>query len=162
MASLIETGKVTGRRPLKFDSLDDILADLEGLARSREIRSLGNWSAGQNLRHVATVMNKSIDGFDNQMPGVVRFLLRLAMKRRFLTQPMSAGFRLPTKAKAELVPGPTSQDEGIEALRQAIKRLQTETHRAPNAVLGPLTSEEWNQLHCRHAELHLSFLCPSD
>ncbi len=45
-------------------------------------------------------------------------------------------------------------------LRQAIHRLQTEEKRAPNPVLGKLTREEWDRLHCRHAELHLSFLVP--
>ena len=58
----IDTGKVAGRRELHFNSLDDILADVDRLASSREIRTLGNWSAGQIFEHVARVMDKSIDG----------------------------------------------------------------------------------------------------
>lgn len=158
----IDTGKVTERRQLHFNSLEDILADVDRLAKSREIRTLGNWSAGQILKHVSNVMNKSIDGFDNSLPAFVRLVFRVLFKQRFLTKPMSAGFKLPAKAATELVPSPTSLEEGLQAIRQAIGRLQTETKRAPSAVLGPLTADEWNQLHCRHGELHLSFLVPGE
>jgi hypothetical protein len=161
-ATVIDTGKVTNRRQLHFNSLDDILADVDRLASSREIRTLGNWSAGRILKHLATVMNKSIDGFDSLLPGVVRALFRLLMKQRFLTKPMGAGFKLPERAAKELVPSETTLEEGLQSIRQAIKRLQTEQKRAPSAVLGPLTAEEWNQLHCRHCELHLSFLVPAE
>ena len=84
------------------------------------------------------------------------------MKKKFLTHPMSAGFKLPVKAQTELVPDATGFETGLQDIRQAIKRLQTESNRAPMPVLGPLTVEEWTQLHCRHAELHLSFLVPAD
>lgn len=106
-------------------------------------------------------MNKSIDGFDNQLPAFLRFVLWLLFKHRFLTKPMPAGFKLPPKATTELVAGPTSLDEGVHSIREAIKRLQTDTTRAPNVMFGPLTLDEWTQLHCRHSELHLSFLLPA-
>lgn len=160
MASAIDIGKVAERRQLNFGSLDDILADVERLAQSKDIRTLGNWSAGQVLKHLAIVMTKSMDGFINRLPAPVRFMIRLLFKRRFLTKPMSMGFKLPGKSEAELVPPATTLDDGLQSIRYAIKRLQKENKRAPNAVLGPLTVEEWNQLHCRHAELHLSFLVP--
>ena len=161
MVDVIDTAKVTQRRQLHFDSLDDILADVERLAQCRHLRTLGNWSAGQVLQHLAIVMNKSIDGFANRPPAVIRFILRLIFRRRFLTKTMSAGFKLPAKAHAELVPpAATTLEEGLQGVRRAIKRLKTETKRAPNAVLGPLSIDEWNQLHCRHSELHLSFLVP--
>jgi hypothetical protein len=160
MATAIDTTKVTERRSLHFDSLDEIVADLGRLASSGEVRALGNWSAGQLLKHLATALNKSIDGYGNPLPGFVRVVFRTFFKNKFLTAPMSAGFKLPKKALAELVPAPVSFEDGLQSLRQAIHRLQTETHRAPNPVLGPLSVEEWNQLHCRHCELHLSFLVP--
>ena len=156
----IDTTKVADRRSLHFDRLEDISADLDRLAASGEVRALGNWSPGQLLKHLATTLNKSIDGFENPLPGFVRVIFRTFLKKRFLTGPMSAGFKLPKKALAELVPAPVSFEDGLQFLRQAIHRLQTETQRAPNPVLGPLTVEEWNQLHCRHCELHLSFLVP--
>lgn len=157
MSTAINTAKVTGRRELHFDSLDDILADVELLAKSKDIRTLGNWSSGQVLQHLAIVMNGSIDGISHQLPGPVKFLFRLFLKRRFLSKTMPAGFKLPERAAA-IIPAPTSLEEGLQSIRLAIQRLKIEADRSPNPVLGSLTREEWDELHCRHAELHLSFL----
>lgn len=162
MASAIDTCKVAERRQLHFNSLDDIGADVERLAKSREIRALGNWSPGQVFQHVANVMNKCIDGFAFRPPAIIRFVVRCFFKRRFLTKPMAPGFKLPAAAASELIPPATTQEAGLDSIRRALARLQTETIRVPSPVLGPLTVEQWNQLHCRHAELHLSFLVPVD
>jgi len=155
----IDTKKVTGRRKLHFDTLDDILADAEQLAKAKEIRQLGNWSAGQTFEHLALTLNGSVDGTLPTLPWVVRSVVRLFMKRKFLTETMSPGFKLPKKA-AHLVPGPTSLEKGLADLRQAIARAKRASRRGLNPVLGPLTDDEWKQLDCRHAELHLSFLVP--
>jgi hypothetical protein len=160
MSTAIDTAKVTQRRQLHFNGLDDILADVDHLANSGEIKPLGNWSPGQIFQHLATVMNKSIDGFDTHLPWPLRFGLRLLFKNRFLYKPMAAGFKLPKKTAEELVCPSATVDDGIRNLRQAIHRLQTESKRSPSAAIGPLTREEWDQLHCRHCELHLSFLIP--
>jgi hypothetical protein len=162
-ATGIDTAKVAGRRQLRFNSLDDILADVDRLARAREIQRLGNCSPGQVLQHLAAAFNKSIDGYENPVPAVLRVVLRLLMKRKFLTEPLSAGFRLPAKAQQEMwsdSSNPSSVSEGADAIRRSVGRLQAETHRAPHPVVGPLTVDEWNQFHCRHAEMHLSFLVP--
>lgn len=161
MSTAINTGKVTGRRQLHFDNLDDIRADVDQLAKWPSIRTLGNWSAGQILWHLAVVMKGSIDGIPPMMPGFVMSIMRFLFKRRFLTKTMSAGFKLPAKA-ASIIPPPTSFEDGLRFIRQALDRLQKESQRAPSPVLGPLTREEWDQLHCRHAELHLSFLVPGE
>jgi hypothetical protein len=162
MPAVIDTGKVTGRRVLHFDTIDDINADVGRLAASREIHTIGNLSPGQIFKHLSTTMEKSIDGYSSQLPAPLRALFRVLFKSKFLNKPMSAGFKLPKGAQVELVPGPTGLDEGLEGIRRAIKRLQTESHRAPSPVLGPLTRDEWNLMHCRHSELHLSFLIPVD
>src|SRR5262245_21314522 len=94
----IDTAKVTGRRTLRFESLDEIAAEVDWLAECEEVRALGNWSSGQVLQHLATTMNNSIDGFSGFVPLPVRLLLRLLMKKRFLTKPMPPGFQLPQSA----------------------------------------------------------------
>jgi hypothetical protein len=160
MSTAIDTAKVTERRQLHFNGLDDILADVDHLANSREIKAFGNWSPGQIFQHLATVMNKSIDGFNTHLPWPLRFGLRLLFKNRFLHKPMPPGFKLGKKAAAELVCPPINVEDGVCNIRHAIHRLQTEMKRSPSAAIGPLTREEWNQLHCRHCELHLSFLIP--
>jgi hypothetical protein len=81
-------------------------------------------------------------------------------KRRFLTKPMAPGWQLKNESAAALVPPLIDWDAALAHFRRAIARRKAEEKCAPNAVLGPLTREEWTQLHCRHAELHLSFLVP--
>ena len=158
----IDTSRVAGRRPLKFNSFADILADVDMLANAKQIRNLGNWPPGQVLNHLATVFNKSIDGFRERPPGVVRFFLRLLLKNRFLTKPMSPGFRLRGKMEGELVPPAVSLEEGLANFRRAHQRLQTETPRCEHPAFGAMTPQEWEQIHCRHSEMHLSFLVPGD
>jgi hypothetical protein len=157
MTTTIETTKVTGRRTLRFNTLDDILADIEKLAQAKDVRSLGNWTPGQIMKHLAIGFNNSIDGSPPIMPGPVRFILRLFFKRRLLTKPMSPGFKLPKRAES-LLPPPTNWEDGLTCVREGLNRLGSETKRASNPVVGSLTVDEIDQLHCRHAELHLSFL----
>jgi len=159
----VATNKVQERRDLHFTSVEEILADVEHLAQGN-VRPLGNWTAGQILKHLAIVMDGSIDGPGFRLPWYVRLLGRM-IRKRMLNRPMSAGFRLPSYAAKVLVPPPISFEEGLAAFRHAVHRQQTEAGRKPNAFLGTLTAEEWTRLHCRHAVLHLSFLAldePSD
>jgi hypothetical protein len=161
MTAAVDTGKITGRRTLHFNSIQDIAADVETLAQAKEVRTLGNWSEGQIFMHLANTMNGSIDGMKFKAPWFIRVVAQLFFKRRFLTKPMSAGFKLPADAANELIPSATTREEGLQNIRAALDRLQKETKRGPSPVLGQLTREEWDQLHCRHAELHLSFLVPA-
>jgi len=152
----IATKNVTGRRVLRFSTLDDILADAERLAAGR-VRALGNWSLGEALAHLARTMKMSLDGASFRVPFFMRWIARL-FKNRLLRSPMRPGFNLPRAAEAQLLASPpVSTEEGLNQLRAAIERLKREPQRAPNPAFGPLTREEWDQLHLRHAELHLSF-----
>jgi hypothetical protein len=159
-AAPVNTAKVTGRRQLRFERLDDIITDIDRLQTSPHLKTLGNWNVDQILNHLAKAMTKSIDGFDNRMPAPLRLLMRVVMKRRILNKGMTPGFKLPSKAAAEMHTPPATAAEAFANLRRAIERLQTETNRAPSPFLGRMTADEWNRLHCRHCELHLSFLVP--
>ncbi len=103
-------------------------------------------------------MNKSIDGFDAIPPWPIRMLGRLYFKRKVLNHGMKAGFIHTGKGVMEFVPPPTSLEAGLNAFRRAVRRQQSETKRVPSPFFGSMTNEEWTRLHCRHAELHLSFL----
>jgi hypothetical protein len=155
----VDTRKVTNRRQLHFARVADILADVERLNQG-PIKPLGNWSGGQILKHLSVVMNGSIDGIHVRANWFIRLLVRM-MKKRVLTKGMSPGFRLTGRSAEALVPPPVSWEEGLQEFRRAVQRLQSETKREPSPFLGFLTREEWDQLHCRHAELHLSFLTPA-
>ena len=159
---MINTAKVAGRRELHFETLDDIAADVERLASARELKTLGNWTSGQIFDHVARIMHKSIDGFDGKMNPVLRWLFNKLFKNYFISHKMSAGFKLSTKQGEEFIASSISHEEGLANLRLALGRLKSETKRVSSPFLGDMTLEEWTKLHCRHSELHLSFLVPVD
>ena len=160
-ATPIITTKVTGRRVIRFTSLDDILKDAQQLANGRA-RPLGNWSLGQATGHLARAMTMSLDGTTlGRAPLPIRVLLRYVFKKRILTKGMRPGFNLKGKFAEYIIPEATcSTEQGLGQLRDGIARLKREPQRHPHPAFGPLTREEWDQLHLRHAELHLSFFVP--
>jgi hypothetical protein len=155
----IATSSVTGRRKLHFDSLDDILAEVDRLNGGR-VQALGNWSPGQVLRHLAMAMDSSIDGFGFQFSLPFRLICKV-MKNRFLSKPMPAGFKVPPKGEQGLIPPATDWAEGVRLIHDAVRRLETDPNRAKSPLFGSMSLADWDRMHCRHAELHLSFLTPA-
>lgn len=151
------TAAAIQRRTIRYNSLAEILDDAERLA-SGKFRTLGNWSFGQILEHMARSMNCSIDGFGFQAPWFARKLIAPFVKNSFMTKTMRAGFKLPESGKALIPPSPVSVETGLEHLRQAFRRFDRELRRAPHPLFGPLASQEWVSIHQRHAELHMSFV----
>jgi hypothetical protein len=154
----VNTAKVVGRRKVNYASYEELLADADRLSAG-PIKTLGNWTAGQILRHVAAVMNASIDGFTFTFPWYMRVVVR-PFRKRVLAGPMPAGFKLSPEGSRALDPPPTSLEEGSADLHAAVARLQRELNRAKNPMLGQLSKEEWDTLHLRHASLHMSFIIP--
>jgi hypothetical protein len=155
----IETKAVTGRRKLRFEALDDILAEVDRLD-GRPVNALGNWTPGQVLRHLEMTMTRSLDGFTFKMPWHLRLMCKV-MKRPLLSMKMPAGFKLSSEGSRDLDPPATEWADGVRLLRTVVGRLKTENQRAKSPAFGAMTVGEWNKLHCRHAELHLGFLSPA-
>lgn len=156
----IDTGHLTGRRTLRFESIDQILADLDRLTaaqRDGKLKSLGNWTAGQNLGHLAAWIDYSYNGVPFKVPAILKILVR-PMKKRILYKSMKAGSRIPKVPGGTLGIEPCSFDEGATRFRNNLNRLRSECPAQPHALLGRLSHGEWIAQHLRHAELHLSFL----
>lgn len=154
----VDVKKVAGRREVRIESYDDILRDAEELMRGNRIRSLGNWTAGQNFEHLAKAMDASIDGVDFTMPLWMRGVAKL-FKSWFLNRPFKPGFQLPVQLEKDFGPSKVISDEdGFRLLSQAIARIKSTSHRAPSPAFGEMPESDWIKLHCRHAALHLSFL----
>jgi hypothetical protein len=156
----INSGHVPNRRKVQYASLSEVLADAERLTHGG-FKAIGNWSGGQIFLHLAKSFNDSIDGSNIRLPWYLKLIGPL-LKKKLLRGPMSAGVKLPASVARVMVPGPTSTDEGMTALRAAIARQESETSRAASPFLGPMTREEWDRLHLNHAALHLSFLVADD
>lgn len=149
----INTKKVEGRRPVRYESLDELFADAERLAGG-DVQTLGNWSSGQVYEHLARSLDASIDGFDFSMPAPVRWMMSLLMKRKFLKKELPAGF----KSTDKFIPDETTSSDGLAALQKAIARQKQESARVPHPAFGNLSRDQWNDFHLRHAEMHMSFL----
>ncbi len=154
----VKTKNVTGRRTLRFATLDDVLADIQQW-EGTSVKSLGNWSVGQILAHLAIPINGAIDGMKFRPAWYIRWIAR-CFKKRFLYGRMPAGFKLPKAAESELIPPPTSTEDGIAALRTAIARIQQDGHRVEHPILGKLSRDEWDAVNLRHCEMHMSFIVP--
>ncbi len=157
----VDTKKVRGRRRLRFHSFDEMMAEAEALAEAGEVTSLGNWSVGQTLKHLGVAMEGSINGTGFKVPLWLTIVGRIYVKRLLLNGPFPAGFKLPASAGKRLIPDQTTPAEGMAALRHGVQRLRSETARSRHPVAGPLSIEEWDRFHLRHAEMHLSFLVPA-
>ena len=156
---MIDKTNAAKRRTIRFSTLAEIVRDAESLLPQHT--TVGNWSFGQICEHLAKMMHGSIDGLDFQAPWFARWFIAPLVKNSMLTRPLSAGFRLPPGAKPVLPSDAVSPESGLAQLKAAVERLEREAPGASHPFLGRLSSEEWKQLHLRHAELHLSFIVAS-
>jgi hypothetical protein len=153
------------RRPLHFDTLGDVLKDIDRVVaaeRAGKLRRAGNWTTGQTFGHIATWMEYPYVGFppESHAPWLVRVIARM-FKSRFLYKPMSAGMKIGRIPGGTLGTDVISTEVGEKRLRDAIGRLQRrEPAKFDSPVFGPMTDEERVALNLRHAELHLGFLHP--
>jgi Protein of unknown function (DUF1569) len=152
---LVSTRKVKDRRRLSFSTMQEIMDDVEYLDAGDPPRSTGNWTSAQIVCHVARVIECSIEGFDAPpAPLPIRLLARL-FRRQVLTKPIKPGIRTPRQLQP---PHDVTWEAAVDLLRQQMQKLQTRQMTQPSPILGPMTHDEWVAMHCRHAELHLSFV----
>jgi hypothetical protein len=158
----VDTGKCTDRRKLRFETPDQMWKDIDAIVASERagtLRRTGNWTVGQVFGHLATFINFPYDGYPSRPPFIVKLILGM-MKKKFIHGELPAGKSIPGVEGGTWGIEPISADEGLSKLRAAWDRLQAKPPSVPNPIFGPLSHEEWIQLHLRHAELHLSFLHP--
>jgi hypothetical protein len=162
MSSSVDTAKVSGRRQLHFNSIDEVFPEIDHIVAAEDagtLRELGNWTAGQTMGHLAAWINYSYDGYPlDKPPWLVRLILR-RMFKRILRRGMPAGQRIRGVAEGTYGTEPLSTLEGSERLRRALKRLQSgEPVRFESPAFGPMPHDQRILLNLRHAELHLGFL----
>lgn len=158
----VNTAKVADRRLLKFESLDQALAEVDRLAqaeRAGRLKRLGNWTLGQTFGHLAAWAEFAYTPAPLKPPFFIRWILRLR-KHSFLYKPMRPGVKIPGVPGGTLATDPMSLEAGFQRLRAALERLKTDPPTAPSQALGPLTHQEAIALNLRHAELHLGFHRP--
>jgi hypothetical protein len=158
----VKTSKVMDRRQLRFGRMEEILRDAQNLATNgpEKIRAVGNWTPAQVVYHVAVWVKGSIDGFDFRAPLLMRVIGRM-IKSSALNKPLRPGFKIQGKMQTTAPPEHITWEYALSLLKAQIDRIQRgDRMRVPSPMFGELSHEEWIQLHCRHAEMHFSFLHP--
>lgn len=158
---MIDTRRVKNRPKLTFDTPTHAIAharQLVDLERAGRLETLGNWSLGQAMGHLAWWANGMYDGFPAQVrpPAPIRWMGRL-FRGAFLARAMPVGVRIPKSPGGTYGTEPMSTDAGFDAFRRAFERVESTPPVHPSPLLGALTHDQSRLLQRRHAELHLSF-----
>ncbi len=159
----IDTRKVAQRRTLQFHTLHEILRDAEQLGAvtsetGEAICADGNWTPAQIVEHVTFFIDGAIDGFDFTAPLIIRIMGKF-FRNSILNKPLKPGVKLPASMDVVLPDPQTTWEDAVSALRDAVRRIDSgERMTQPSPLLGAMTHEDWVKLHCRHAEMHFSFM----
>ena len=156
-----DTANASGRHPLRFNAIDDLLAEVDRIVAADEagtLRQSGNWTAGQAFGHIAAWMNYAYDGYPFKVPWFIRLILRSRV-RKYLRDGLPTGVRIPKVKNGTYATQALSTEEGAAQLRQALKRLASdEPAKHDSPAFGKASDEDRIALNLRHAELHLGFL----
>ena len=163
VASTVDTGKISGRRVLHFNSMDELTADVDRLVaaeRAGRLRRLGNWTLGQTLGHLATWMDFAFTGSPLNPPWIIKMIIRLK-KKQFFQGPMPAGVKIPGVEGGTVGTADVPLDEALPHFRKAADRLKNEAPALPHNIFGKLPHDQFIAMNLRHAELHLGFFIPA-
>ncbi len=146
-----------GRRPLRYESFDGVMPDVERLLRGH--KTVGNWTLAQICHHLAAVLRRHVDlpadtAFDpaDRVPD--------EKKREVLESGvLPDGIVAPAGVAPEVV---FNEREEADGLRAAIAYyLDSSGPATAHRILGPLTKEEWDRFELIHLAHHLSFAVPT-
>ncbi len=156
----VNTKTLQGRRDLSFQTMDDIVADAEKLVASSTARTIGNWPLDKLIMHLSKTVHNSIDGFESRAPLMIRLIMPFFKSKIINAKELKPGINLPKAAIPVAYPEAGSLQEALDDLRRAVARTRTERMTVNHPAFGKMTHEEWNTLHLRHSEMHLSFALP--
>lgn len=150
---------MSDRRPLRFKTEDDVLAELAQLKRGYVRR--GNWTLAQVAWHVGLPLEKHMspppDGLERTAEQEVR-------KKGFVDHIIATGAPPPGAREAPpgFVPPDTAGDAEIDRYEANLRKLKAYPHaRVLMGAIGPVTIEEFRACNLVHAAHHLSFLDPA-
>lgn len=146
------------RRDLDFRDFDSLAADVQCL-HDGGYDQAGGWNLAQACSHLTISMERSLDGFPNKAPWVLRKILAPMIKgKMFRTRKINAGYKAP---EGFTVDAETDEKLAVDRFLQVADRVKNRRggfHNHP--VFDQLTDDQWHQFHLIHGSLHLSFLIP--
>lgn len=155
--------KAAPRRDLRYESFDDLAADLDAIEAAHRAGTLGvtgNWTPGQIMDHLAKFATCALDGFPGRAPWPIRKLLTVMYKKKILSgDPLPPGYKIPKQAAFMRPREDITTEEGIAELRGIIDRLRAgEQFSQPSPIFENLTHEQWCKAQLGHASMHMSFI----
>ncbi len=145
-----------GRRPLSYDSLDDVISDVERLLEGHS--TVGNWSLAQICCHLATVMRRVVDMPASTPHDPSLWVGEERKKQVFDSGMLPEGIQGPPQVMPTETLGERDEAEGLS---QAIDHYKASPGPViPHRFLGPLSKAEWDRLQLIHCAHHLSFAIP--
>ena len=147
------------RRELEFNNLDEVVADAERLA-SGEVRTTGNHTFGQILEHLARTHDMTTGKLVAPQPPFYMKIMVALMKPMLINdKPIKPGFKLPKKAEAFFWPDQEFDvQQALTHLKESVENYKTQGPLPKHPMFGKLSREQNDQMNCRHAALHLSFV----
>jgi hypothetical protein len=149
----------TTKRSLRFESVDELLAEVERL-RQAGYTKLGEWELPQMMDHIARQMTLLLEPGGPRVPWALQWIARRVIHRMAVRKKY-----LPFKARAaeQLKPSPDATDASAYAsLVAAVDRLRSlkgdliDTH-----TFGTMSRHDYIQMQLVHAAHHLGFLIPN-
>lgn len=148
------------RRELRFESIDDVLSEVERLTAG-DVKTTGNYSYPQILEHLARALDAVCGHLATPR---VSLPLRVGarMIRPLVLLKMRPGFKLPAQAQSVLWPSESVDiEDAVTHFKAAVQRYCDAETLPPHPFFGKMTRAQSDQMQCRHCELHLGFVHPA-
>jgi Protein of unknown function (DUF1569) len=147
-----------GRRSLQFNSIDEIIPEVERLRRGHT--TVGAWSLAHICGHLASVIQATLEA-PAPPPGTPVPSTWFSPEKRdeiLASGRLPEGLPLPDALVSFQAQG---EQEEVDRLRAALAAFEASPGPvAPHRFLGPLTKDQWRLLHRIHCAHHLSFAVP--
>ena len=154
----------SGRRPLRFQDLDEVVRDVEAL-RAGGYRRVGRWDLAQACGHLADWMTYPIEGMP-PAPLPMRaamFVMRNTIAPRMLRRTLARG-EMPAGAPTlpASIPAPGGDESAaVDRLRRAVERFRSHSGEyVPSPLFGRVSRDEANRMQLIHCAHHLGYFIP--
>lgn len=154
--------KLQPARVLRFETLDDLLADARRVAANPDVTTRGKWTAAESIWHVARYIQASVEGYPFKPPLLFRLIGPL-LKSGMISKPLKSGFKTPAQMHRHMEPGGSevgeiTMDRAIGLIEEWVGKADAQGFIPVNPAFGKMNRQQWVALHCRHAELHFGFI----
>ncbi|MFO0938725.1 MAG: DUF1569 domain-containing protein [Gemmataceae bacterium] len=151
------------RRQLRFDSLDQAIADAENLLANGYDKA-GNWSLSQVCDHLNDWITYPVSGYPKApFPmGMVMWLLKVTMGGKIRRSLLTERTMPPGQPTVKTTVHSVSEDAAsVAKFREAVERFMKYTGPIhPSPLFGAMDKDTADQLQRVHTAHHLSFLVP--